>query len=190
MCDKNVKIEIVKENPYGLRLGEILRARKKEGDGSPFIYDAGRFQFSEDEACVVGEDVQSSKVRTFINALITVCRNAGFSISHEDQQGAFIIEKFEEDNVEWLRNAFDNTICGYEEGEISPDKDPLICPLCRGKASQTCMCPRLGSGCNMSHEWHTCVVHKIKVLGSCDHSIPHDVCTCGRDKKDESLDSF
>jgi hypothetical protein len=44
-------------------------------------------------------------VDAFIGEVIAVCRKHGFSISHEDTHGAFIVEPFSEDRAKWLQAA-------------------------------------------------------------------------------------
>ncbi len=34
-----------------------------------------------------------------------VCKEHGFSLSHEDTHGAFVVEKYEEGNIQWLMDA-------------------------------------------------------------------------------------
>lgn len=52
---------------------------------------------------------QSKKVREFIDKIIELCKTYNVSLAHEDKHGAFIIEKYFEENIEWLKNAFDQT---------------------------------------------------------------------------------
>lgn len=52
---------------------------------------------------------QSEKVKEFLSDITSVCKNHGLSISHEDYQGAFIVENYKENNIEWLKAAFDET---------------------------------------------------------------------------------
>jgi hypothetical protein len=42
----------------------------------------------------------------FIEELIEVMQKHGLSLSHEDDQGAFIIEDFKDENIHWLRDAY------------------------------------------------------------------------------------
>ena len=41
----------------------------------------------------------------FINDIIEVYKRHGLSLAHEDEQGAFIVQEFKEDNIGWLRQA-------------------------------------------------------------------------------------
>jgi hypothetical protein len=41
----------------------------------------------------------------FFKEIDEVCRKHDLSISHEDYQGAFIIEKYSKHNIEWLKDA-------------------------------------------------------------------------------------
>jgi len=53
---------------------------------------------------------QKSKTKKFINEIIQLCEKFQLSISHEDTQGAFIIEKYSKTNIEWFESAFDKTV--------------------------------------------------------------------------------
>lgn len=44
-------------------------------------------------------------VDAFLEEIIAVCERHGFSISHEDGHGGFIIEERDEGNFDWLRGA-------------------------------------------------------------------------------------
>lgn len=43
----------------------------------------------------------------FFEDIEAICRKHGMSIAHQDHEGAFIIEKFNPDNIKWLRAASD-----------------------------------------------------------------------------------
>src|ERR1035437_6239624 len=47
----------------------------------------------------------SYRDRDFMEALVDVCKRHGMSLAHEDTQGGFIIEKYNEKNIEWLKHA-------------------------------------------------------------------------------------
>lgn len=44
----------------------------------------------------------------FIEDIKQVCLKHNMSISHEDTGGAFVIEKYFDDNIDWLYDAFKN----------------------------------------------------------------------------------
>lgn len=48
-------------------------------------------------------------VKAFLEDIKNVCIKHGFSISHEDDWGAFQIEKYKEENITWLFDAADKT---------------------------------------------------------------------------------
>jgi hypothetical protein len=56
------------------------------------------------------------------------------------------------------------------------------CPICEEPAVTSCRCFRRDSMCKNKHQWHTCVVHRVKVKGHSDHSINTFTCTCGSGK--------
>ena len=45
---------------------------------------------------------------SFINDIIEVMKKHNLSISHEDSHGAFIIEKYDDYNIKWLKHAMKN----------------------------------------------------------------------------------
>lgn len=49
----------------------------------------------------------SPRARAFLEAIAALSREHGLSLSHEDGQGAFIVEPLAERNLEWLMDAFD-----------------------------------------------------------------------------------
>ncbi len=51
------------------------------------------------------EPVENKKVDAFLKEIIEVCKKRGFSLSHEDTHGAFIVEEYDEDNIQWLMEA-------------------------------------------------------------------------------------
>lgn len=46
-----------------------------------------------------------SNVIEFFNELEIIYRKYNLSISHEDGHGAFIIEEYNDGNIDWLKNA-------------------------------------------------------------------------------------
>ena len=47
------------------------------------------------------------KAQAFLEDLIAVYRKHGMSLGHEDSQGGFLVEVFDDENVEWLLDAAD-----------------------------------------------------------------------------------
>lgn len=45
----------------------------------------------------------------FLNEIEKICKKYDLSISHEDSHGAFIIEDYDDYNIEWLKDAIDHT---------------------------------------------------------------------------------
>lgn len=41
----------------------------------------------------------------FLEEIEAICKKYDLSISHQDLQGAFIIEKYSDSNMEWLKDA-------------------------------------------------------------------------------------
>ena len=42
------------------------------------------------------------EMKEFFDKLEELCRNYNVSISHEDVEGGFIIEKYNEENIKWI----------------------------------------------------------------------------------------
>ena len=47
---------------------------------------------------------EEKKVAEFLNEIETICKKYNLSISHEDSHGGFIIEKYDDYNIEWLKD--------------------------------------------------------------------------------------
>lgn len=45
------------------------------------------------------------EMEDFLNDVESVCKKYGLSISHEDYHGAFLIEEYSKENIEWLFGA-------------------------------------------------------------------------------------
>jgi len=41
----------------------------------------------------------------FIENVVALCKVHNLSLAHEDSQGAFIVTKYDENNIAWLRGA-------------------------------------------------------------------------------------
>ncbi len=52
---------------------------------------------------------QSKSVALFLYDVVAVCKRHDMSLSHEDVEGAFRVQPFSENNIEWLKAAFDET---------------------------------------------------------------------------------
>lgn len=44
----------------------------------------------------------------FLNEIEKICKEYNLSLSHEDTHGAFIIEKYDEYNIKWLKDSMLN----------------------------------------------------------------------------------
>jgi len=49
--------------------------------------------------------MDDKKVEEFLKEIEEVCKKHNMSISHEDHQGAFIIEEFKDKNIKQLKGA-------------------------------------------------------------------------------------
>ena len=45
------------------------------------------------------------EMEDFLNDIKMICKKYNLSISHEDYHGAFLIEEYNKDNIDWLFNA-------------------------------------------------------------------------------------
>lgn len=51
-------------------------------------------------------DELHSRLVAFLHDIHVASKLHGFSIAHEDNQGAFIIEPYSEANIEWLKSSY------------------------------------------------------------------------------------
>ena len=45
------------------------------------------------------------KIKSFLDEIEKLCKKYELSISHEDCGGSFIVEEYDDYNIEWLRSA-------------------------------------------------------------------------------------
>ena len=55
--------------------------------------------------CVEPEQIEDKNVDNFMDELNKLFKKYNLSISHEDGQGCFLIEEYEEYNIKWLNAA-------------------------------------------------------------------------------------
>lgn len=55
-----------------------------------------------------GKSGKFSEIDAFLNDIAEVCKKHSMAISHEDRHGAFVIERYSEDNLKWLSYAHNN----------------------------------------------------------------------------------
>ena len=56
----------------------------------------------------VTNEEDNVEMKEFIDEIIKVMKKYNLSISHEDSHGSFIIEKYDDYNIRWLKNAMKN----------------------------------------------------------------------------------
>ena len=54
-------------------------------------------------------EITEEKRKEFLEELATVCKKYGLSLAHEDSQGAFLVELYDESNIQWLLAAYIST---------------------------------------------------------------------------------
>lgn len=58
---------------------------------------------------IKSEEIETPKeVINFLNEIENICKKYNLSISHEDGHGGFIIEKYDNYNIKWLKNCLLN----------------------------------------------------------------------------------
>jgi len=58
---------------------------------------------------IKNENIQTpTEIQNFLDDIIELCKKYNLSISHEDGHGCFLIEKYDEYNIEWLMYANKN----------------------------------------------------------------------------------
>lgn len=67
----------------------------------------------------IQERIQTpERMVAFFEEINYICKKFNLSISHEDGQGGFIIEKYDKSNIEWLCGAFKD----YDENEVKTNE--------------------------------------------------------------------
>ena len=56
------------------------------------------------------------------------------------------------------------------------------CSVCGESVVSRCRCPRGDRCCKNGHNWHRCMIHKVRVPGQSDHGTPTFTCTCLKEK--------
>jgi ubiquinone/menaquinone biosynthesis C-methylase UbiE len=51
------------------------------------------------------KSVENEEIDAFLQEIARICKEHGFSLSHEDTHGSFIVEKYDKDNIQWLMQA-------------------------------------------------------------------------------------
>ena len=49
--------------------------------------------------------IDTQKKESFIDDIVNIYKKYNLSLSHEDTQGAFKIEKYSDENVDWIKEA-------------------------------------------------------------------------------------
>lgn len=55
------------------------------------------------------ESVENAKIDAFLRDIEEVCSKHSLTIGHEDGHGAFLVQGFDQHNIDWLREAHDDT---------------------------------------------------------------------------------
>lgn len=55
--------------------------------------------------CEKGEMIEKPEVDLFLEEIVEVFKKHGFSLSHEDTQGAFVVEPLNDFNIRWIMDA-------------------------------------------------------------------------------------
>jgi len=54
-------------------------------------------------------NMENKKIDAFLTEVIAVSQKHNLSIGHEDTHGEFIVQKFSQNNADWLMDATDET---------------------------------------------------------------------------------
>lgn len=82
---------------------DVLNGRDITKCDTIFLVKA--INFLEIENNSLKEKINKIKPFEFIDKICEISKEYGFSISHQDSHGAFIIEKYDEININWLKDA-------------------------------------------------------------------------------------
>lgn len=86
----------------------------------------------------VGDEVEMpEEMQAFLAEVEATCRKYGLSLTHEDEQGGFIVEVLKERNLNWLAGASKR----YTR-EVDPVTGVTLAPAWMGQS-----CPAWGASC-------------------------------------------
>lgn len=51
------------------------------------------------------DEEMPENIKQFLNELDELCQKHDISISHEDKHGGFIFQKYNQENIEWIKEA-------------------------------------------------------------------------------------
>lgn len=68
------------------------------------------------------KQIESQSIDSFLQEIELVCKRHGFSISHQDNNGAFVIERYSEDNILWLIGAQVGTSIDRKDADLEKMK--------------------------------------------------------------------
>jgi len=86
--NNEIPAEIIEKN-------SLYVADDIENWDEPSVYDYGAINFLNPQ----------NKADCFFNELDFLCKKYNISIAHEDSHGGFIIEKYKEFNIKWIKEA-------------------------------------------------------------------------------------
>lgn len=102
--DKNQKL---KNTPKHFKENEesniYLNAAIKTIDEIILQIESNKFDITNNDNNKIIDE--NKKVENYIEDIDKLSKKYGLSISHEDWHGSFEIEKYDEENIKWLRNA-------------------------------------------------------------------------------------
>lgn len=90
-----------------IKSGKGLYSISSEGDF--IIYNLEGEAITKKSQLVKTEGVKHEKEKEFLEEIILLYKRFGFSLGHEDGQGAFKVESYSEPNANWLRDAIIET---------------------------------------------------------------------------------
>jgi len=94
LSERTLRFSCIRNTAHAVP-GEKTSERKKR-----------RFNMPQTERFVTPEPTTPNpRVQGFLNEVVDLCARYGLSIAHEDHHGAFIIEDYDQTNIDWLLEA-------------------------------------------------------------------------------------
>lgn len=73
--------------------------------------------------CTQNKEIDAPwNVERFMEQVSRLCKEYNLSLAHEDRHGAFVIEEYKEENIEWLNGAYLNAKNTEEHEEASEEE--------------------------------------------------------------------
>ena len=70
--------------------------------------------------------MNNNNINNFLKEYEELCKKYNITLAHEDCHGGFILEEYDENNIEWVKNAIDNVLVSSERRKQKEKQEKLL----------------------------------------------------------------